>query len=174
MLHLIPKSTMLTPSRWSCFFPKCSNSRGTATLYPPLSRESWLALACCLKNGGFFLKHQCWLRPPDILLVLTVLVTVHTAGPGAETEGSSSLHQPQKTPLLHLTKQELMLLLWHLSEERDETSSPVSTHFAKPWNYAELRKRWLLYLHGQLQVLHSDIIAITFPNSGQSLSETIL
>lgn len=84
------------------------------------------------EKQGIFLKHQCWLRPPDILLMLTVLVTVHTAGPGAEAEGSSSLHQPQNPPFLHLTKHELMLLLWHLSEERDETSNPVSTHFTKP------------------------------------------
>lgn len=73
MSHLIPKSIRLMPSHWSCFSSKCCNGRGTATLYAPPSRELQLGLGCCLKNRGF-LQHQCWQRPPDILLILTVLV----------------------------------------------------------------------------------------------------
>lgn len=51
----------------SCFYPKWSNSKGTDTLYPPLYRELQLGLGCCLKKVWFFLQHQCWQRPPDIL-----------------------------------------------------------------------------------------------------------
>lgn len=165
--------TKSTSSRWSSFSPKCSNGRSTVTLYSPLSRESQLGVGGCLKTG-VLLHHQCWQRSPDIFLMLTVLVMVHTAGPGAEAGGSSSLRKLQNPPFLQLTKRQLMLLLWHLSEERDETSSPISTHSAKLSDYAEPRKRQLLSLHAQLQVLNSRIIAIAFLNSSQSLSEMIL
>lgn len=61
------------PSCWSCFSPKGSNGRGTATLYAPPSRELHLGLGCCLKHRGFFAA-SVLAKAPDILLTLTVLV----------------------------------------------------------------------------------------------------
>lgn len=108
---------------------------------------SWVS-GSCLKNRGF-LQHQCWQRPSDTFLTLTVLVTPVMLVQGQKQEDPH--HSPISKITLHPTIHQLM---WHLSGERDKTPSPFSAH---P-NYAEPRKRWL---HGQLQVLNSQGTATT-------------
>lgn len=162
MSHLIPKSTRLMPSSWNCFSPKCSNGRGTAPLYALPSRELQLGLGCCLKNRGFFAASvlaKAPRHPPHT----NSSGACCTADPGTETGGASSLHNLKNIlPASHQKPVHVALKWWEWWDH-----SPVCAHS----NHAEVRKRWL---HGQLQVLNSQVTAPAFHNSSPALPEMVI
>lgn len=116
MSHLIPKSARLTPSAAAVSILNEAIAKAQTHFILPFTGNCSWVWGAAWKKFGFFYSISAGKGPQTSCLTLTVLLMVHTAGLGAETGGSSSRQNPQNPPFFHLTRHQLMLLLWHLRD----------------------------------------------------------